>query len=183
MPTLNRIFPKSPYSTQFAGLHEKDDVSQGLCLSVEANRSERKRCGLLFSSARWRSCWMRDLCGREAGETARKEGRRRQCSPAVTRMSPRNRERYKDIEKEKEFYSTLRCCMSDNECPTHHESEENAGAAAGGERHRAVKGGEDALAGPGTGIKKKSCRQSAGRSENVVRDIICCSCPSGRRCG
>ena len=89
----------------------------------------------------------------------------------------------KDIEKEKEFYSTLRCCMSDNECPTHHESDENAGAAAGGERHRAVKGGEDALAGPGTGIKKKSCRQSAGRSENVVRDIICCSCPSGRRCG
>ena len=69
----------------------------------------------------------------------------------------------KDIEKEKEFYSTLRCCMSDNECPTHHESEENAGAAAGGERHRAVKGGEDALAGPGTGIKKKilpaKCRQ------------------------
>ena len=68
-----------------------------------------------------------------------------------------------DIETEKEFCSTLRCCMSDNECPTHHESEENAGAAAGGERHRAVKGGEDALAGPGTGIKKKllpaKCRQ------------------------
>ena len=67
----------------------------------------------------------------------------------------------KDIEKE--FYSTLRCCVSDSGCPTHHESEENAAVAAGGERHRAIKRGEDASAGPGTGIKKillpAKCRQ------------------------